>query len=292
MRGDVVLGMRGLILIAVTILSGCSAVQPSTPPQNSKAPPRVLEIPADLRASIEQSIDLGREVYFQDKAAATGTDVLLEKLGTLEDKGLGGYLTIREGGDDGKPVDSWVNIFFTAETPARIAYRVRVPTMPGKPPEYEAVSPPEDVPGPLMNLIRARQTALAAVQPRSQPMNPVSFPGEVIGEKGILVLLIAATKESNTAVLGKHYRVLVSEDGRTVKNLMPLSDGALELSTLDEKGGPSAALVVSHVVTDYPLETHVFASMLNEIPIFVTTRRGVWAVNRDTITLFELPDEN
>jgi hypothetical protein len=143
-----------------------------------------------------------------------------------------------------------------------------------------------------MNLIRARQTALAAAQPRSQPMNPVSFPGGAINEDGILVLLIAATKEPNTAVLGKHYRVLVSEDGRTVKNLMPLSKRALELSTVDKKGNPAEALFVTQTVTDYPVETHVFASMLNGIPVNVITSRGIWWVDGEKIMLFELPDDN
>ena len=62
-------------------------------------PPKALPIPPDLAPQIQLSIDLGRELYFQDKASAIGTDALLEKLGSLEGKGLAGYLTVQEGDD-------------------------------------------------------------------------------------------------------------------------------------------------------------------------------------------------
>ena len=48
------------------------------------------------------------------------------------------------------------------------------------------------------------------------------------------------------------------------------------------------ATVVSHVVTDYPLETHVFVSLLHKnAPIYVATRRGTWLVIGDKITLVD-----
>ena len=97
----------------------------------------------------------------------------------------------------------------------------------------------------------------------------------------MLVELLAGTTKPDTVVLGKHYRVIVSPDGRRVEQIIPLSKGILEFT----KGAGAVALTVSHIVTDYPLETHVFASMLNHVPIYVGTERGVWLVNGDSITL-------
>jgi len=112
-------------------------------------------------------------------------------------------------------------------------------------------------------------------------MNPVVLPAGVIGEEGVLVELLAGTEKADTVVLGKHYRVIVTSDGRRVKRIMPLSRGILELA----KDTSAVALTVSHIVTDYPLETHVFSSMLNHVPIYVGTERGVWLVKGDSISL-------
>ena len=116
-----------------------------------------------------------------------------------------------------------------------------------------------------------------------QPLNPVLLPGEMIGERGILVYLLAGTTKPNVAVLGRHFRVLTSDDGARLVRFTPLSKVALELPTRAPAGTSAAALAVSHLVTDFPLETHVFASLLNKLPIYVVTRRGYWCVDGDRI---------
>ena len=66
--------------------------------------------------------------------------------------------------------------------------------------------------------------------------------------------------------------------------MQPLSNGALEIPTRDDSGKPVAALMVSHVVTDFPLETHVFASLLHHKTIYVATRRGVWRIDGERVS--------
>ncbi|MBZ5537203.1 MAG: hypothetical protein LAO31_14710 [Acidobacteriia bacterium] len=114
-----------------------------------------------------------------------------------------------------------------------------------------------------------------------QPINPAVLPADAIGQKGVLVELLAGTDKSNTVVIGKHYRVIVSEDGRQVLQITPLSKGIVELS----KDKDTVALYVTHIVTDYPLESHVFASMVNHVNIYVQTQRGLWLVKGDSIAL-------
>ena len=43
--------------------------------------------------------------------------------------------------------------------------------------------------------------------------------------------------------------------------------------------------MVTHLVTDWPLETHVFVSLQWHLPVYVGTRRGIWRVNGDKIAL-------
>jgi len=83
-------------------------------------------------------------------------------------------------------------------------------------------------------------------------------------------------------VLGKHVRVVVGSDG-AVRSVKALSKGVLEMSTR-EGGKRVTALIVGELVEDYPLETHVFASMSSHLPLYVTNARGLWRVDGDKIT--------
>lgn len=272
---------KNLLLLLALIVSLCLA-----PAASSQEAPdlKSLPIPPDLKSQVQLSIDLGRELYWQDKASAIGTDALMEKLGTLEGKGLIGYITVREGNDVGKPLPSFLVLFFTGGDFPKISYRIRVPMVQGQKPQVEALPVAEEPNAGILNLFRARQTALKALQPFHQPINPVVLPAEAVGQKGVLVELLAGTNKPDIVVLGKHYRVIVSEDGRQVQQVMPLSKTMLEL----KKDNNTVALFVTHLVTDYPLETHVFASMLNNIDICVGTQRGIWLVKKDAIALSSL----
>jgi hypothetical protein len=100
-----------------------------------------LPIPEDLKAKIEQSIELGRELYFQDKASAISTDVLVEHMKNIENLGIGGYLTIRESTDEGKLMSSWAVIFYSTGNNPRILYKIKVSTD-GQKAAFEALMPP------------------------------------------------------------------------------------------------------------------------------------------------------
>lgn len=58
----------------------------------------------------------------------------------------------------------------------------------------------------------------------------------------------------------------------------------MELSTVAPGGGETEALIVTHLVTEYPLETHVFASLSAGLPVYVGTSRGNWLVEGDKIS--------
>jgi hypothetical protein len=271
--------MRARILILILLISIPWLLHPQ-----ESSPTKTLPIPADLAAQVQQSIDLGHTLYLIDMASAIGTDMLQKKLGTSDANGIGGYLTVQDADSAGKALSSFLVLFFTNEVTPRIAYRIHVSLKQDKTAQIEEVQPPQPADSRVLKLIRARQTAIKAV-PFQQPINPVVLPAEVIGQKGILVELLAATNKPGILVLGKHYRVIIADDGQEIKSITPLSKGILELSTVDERGARAAGLWATHLVTDYPLETHVFASLLNKVPLAVGTSRGVWLVNQGTIVL-------
>jgi hypothetical protein len=55
-----------------------SAVAPPRTPHDGPGTERALPIPADLAPFVKESIDLGRTLYFLDKASSIGTDVVRE----------------------------------------------------------------------------------------------------------------------------------------------------------------------------------------------------------------------
>lgn len=249
-----------------------------------------LPPPEDLRAAIEQAQSLGAMLYHYDLASAIGTDVMLANVRAPKERGIAGYLTLREGDERGA-TGAWLVFFFSAEDPPKLLCRVRVPA-PGTPPAFEAIDRPMPVSDDLRRLIRARRTALAAIGAVAQPQNPVLLPGQAIGKDGFLVYLLAGTKRPNAVVFGKHHRVLVSPDGETAVSVEPLSKTVLEVPLeLPPEAAPAggAGLFVTHLVTEHPLETHVFASLLHRMPVGVGTSRGTWVVDGDKISLLEAP---
>jgi len=234
-----------------------------------------------MREQVRNSEIIGRQIYVLDKVSAIGTDVLREKVPNFHEKNLAGYLPFREAGDDLRPKASYVVTFFTQEEPMRIAYEIRV--KPDAVPEFAAFDPPKPAPGSFVRMAKARQAAVAALPSHPQPINPLILPAELLGEKGMMVYLIAGTSQPNLAVFGRHYRVLIPEQGGPPSYVMPLSKSILEVPTNASKGGTVEAVFVTHLLTDWPLETHVFVSLLIRKPVYVGTKVGIWCVDGDKI---------
>src|SRR4051812_43513748 len=101
--------MRWALVVAIAWAGlGCAtAPRSADAPRAAKGPEweRALPIPADLAPRIQESIELGRTLYLLDKASAIGTDVVQGKVPDFHSRGVGGWLTLRNAGETGKPVD-------------------------------------------------------------------------------------------------------------------------------------------------------------------------------------------
>jgi hypothetical protein len=274
---------RAALLLA--LFGGCARPSPAQPPAHQAPAPAQSEIeqpiPSDLREQIARSCTIGRALYVLDHVAAVGTDVMLANVPNPAKAGLAGYLPVPEGTAPGEPIQSFLVGFFTREDPPRIAYEVRV--APNRAPVFQAFAPAKAAEPGFSAMIRARQLAIAAIPASNQPINPVLLPAALNGEAGTLVYLLAGTQRPGVAVFGRHFRALIAPGEQQVTYMMPLSKTALEVPTREQHGESVEALVVTQIVTDFPLETHVFTSLLTKIPVYVGTRRGIWRVTGDRI---------
>jgi hypothetical protein len=237
-----------------------------------------LPVPFDLQEGVERANILGTNLFLLDVATARASDALAERIGPLAQR-VGHYLALMGDDDDGRPDGSVEVLFFSDDEVPRLEYRVRVGGS-RRLPEVRIENPPGVVHEPLMTLLSARWLALEAVPRTNQVVNTVLMPQR---NGQIIVYVLAATSQPNVAVLGRHYRVEVAEDGAEVVRVKALSKEELELPTRDGSGQRLAALTITEGDVDHPTETHVFASRLANVPIYVTTGRGRWKVRASGI---------
>jgi len=280
-----------LVGVSALLISACGGSAPKktsdTAQETARADAQPAEIPADLKDDVARSSQIGQAIFSLDTISAAGTDLLFANVKDPGSKKLGGYITLPDVDDDGNFKKAYIVTFFTEDEPPRIAFEMRF-TKDSKP-TFDAFDPPKAASAKFVDLVHARQVAIEALPSSSQPINPVLIPGAARGEKGLLVYLLAGTAKPNVAVLGQHFLALVPYGATDVSYMKPLSKSAIEIPTLSPDGEKAAALTVTHIVTDYPLETHVFASMVADVPIVVVTNRGEWLVDGPKISFLGPP---
>ena len=235
------------------------------------------DLSTDYGAQIEMAQTIGSMLYIHDKASAIGTDIMMENVSDYRDKNLGGYITFREAGEDGTPIDSYLVSFYTNEDPKKIKYDIHVRLNNNH--EFIEHTPPEETKPWIRDLIKARQAAIEAIPEITQPINPVILPGDIFGEKGIAIYLLAGASEPNVAVLGKHYLAFVDPDNGYSVEIKPLSNSEIVIPLRGENNEKAEALAMTHLLTDWPTEIHVFASLLYKMKIMVATKSGIWKVD-------------
>jgi hypothetical protein len=106
---------------------------------------------------------------------------------------------------------------------------------------------------------------------------------------GWLVWSIASTTDPDAVIIGGHYRFTISSDGRTIRQKDALSHGCLTLSRKAAARAQEIGLLMNHLVSMTPVETHVFANLNYEIPLHVGTADGtVWKVDRGHLSVVDM----
>jgi hypothetical protein len=229
-------------------------------------------MPHRLRAEVTQAEILGRAIYINDTLAAWGSDAMLAAKLPNSDQ-CRGWITRRE-------KNAWT-VHFIGKDGAELC-AVDFAEFQPKAAKLHAWPTPRPLDAELAAMYRALQTATKSPQfvRRTENYNPVVLPGALIGQPGWLVYLLAATTDPKEVVVGGHYCMRVSADGDKLLETRPLSKGFLVL----QKGQDTAGLFVTHLISDAPIETHVFVSLLHGQPLFVITSAGMWRVADGAIT--------
>lgn len=253
-----------LLVLALTVLLGA----PSIGLAQDAAPHRIESWP---QAKV---IAMGREIFRQDRAAWLATDALLAARQQSELSELRGWIVVPETDRD--------RVVFVAadDQGARALWQVYVgPSGAGE--IQDAASP--ELSEQDQTRWRARQTAIANVDPaRCGPnMNPVVVRDP--DSEGWLVWLLNSTTDAAAVPIGGHQRFRVSADGSTVVSRERLSTSCLTLRMQNDANGRPAALVANHIVSDGPVETHVFLSLLKRTPIYISAGDKLFAVEGDRI---------
>ena len=239
------------------------------------------DLPKYVLEGVEQAEVLGRAIFEKDVIAAKATDVLLASGLAAGDTRLRGWVTVPDGA-------GWVVYFFgEAEDGPLALYEVRFDDAESRNPRVRALTsrPPLAKLGALM--FRARQTAVPALtRPCVSNYNAVVLPAELVEKDGWLVYLLGASAKQGEVVLTGHLRVHVTADGKKIVKVESLSRSCI---VLDPPPGDAqrVGLVVSHVIDDWPIATHVYLSLLHDLPVYVGTSFGNWKVEAGSIFLID-----
>ncbi len=230
------------------------------------------------RKAIEAAETLGRAIYEQDVVAARATDALLAAASGESRSGLMGWIVT---GTSARPV-----VQFIGKAGDVYVTQFDIVFRDGQPPQVNHLVPARELQGDDLGMFLARQAAVAAIPSSrcSKKYNPIVLPNSGDGGNGWLVYLLAATTNEHEVLIGGHYRATASRNDGKLLSFEPLSNSCLTLSTVGEHGGSVIALVMSQVLTDTPIETHVYLNLLHKITFYVMTEPGMWAITDGSIT--------
>lgn len=95
----------------------------------------------------------------------------------------------------------------------------------------------------------------------------------------ILVYVIGEVSEDQGAMLGRHYRVQLSPDGKTVRSLLPSTRDCTYLSV----SNLTDARYITHPLSPGATEFHVFLSLLYKMKFRVHTAMAIWEIDNGDI---------
>lgn len=145
------------------------------------------------------------------------------------------------------------------------------------------IEPDRKISDTELNMLTARVTASSAItEACSERLNSVVLPIK----NGWQVYLLTSTTEPNVIPAGGHRQIITSPDGKTILSNEAYSKSCFKLQVPDENSNV-AALMMTHIVSDMPAPTHVFHSLQFGIPLFVSTKKGLWKVEGDKVSLIK-----
>jgi hypothetical protein len=267
MISTAMLGLVGLLIVMVWRARARNAKAAAPAPVKRLELIEPVEPPEHVRKTLRDAEKLGQAIWRFDTAAARASDALM---GVVPDKLFGWVVT--DDSADGCALHVHFLVWVGADL--EVLYRVRIGGE-NAPPVVEIMDPPialaAHVRGPATALRTARNTPIPRVD---APYNDVVLPAELIGEAGWLVYALAATTNAEEMIVGGHTRIKVSADGTTVEEVFPFARTGLRARA----GKDVVKTTLTHIVSQTPLEHHVFLSLHYKQYLRVLTELGAWDV--------------
>lgn len=234
----------------------------------------------DEAQAVERVAERGRQIYVQDQMAWHATDFVLEN-DLIKADGKGHFIAVPNPTGGGYVYFIRDRVF--GKTKAR---RVAFDTSGKLSADTEEVTLDPDVAGRFKALRTAKSSK--ALRFCSELVNSVVLADDE-GD-GWLVYLMSATREPNRMVLGGHNRVKVSRDGKQVLSVDYSANSCLVMETdaTGPEGQEPEFMMVTHLVSDLPWETHVFQSISFDRPMIVLTGSSAWRVRGDSLEKIDL----
>lgn len=258
-----------MVIMARLLLPLLATLLLATPAaaQTAPAPVPVEEWP------LERITALGREIYEHDRAAWVATDALLPKLSQDDLATVRGWIVV--------PADSGYLVRFIRADGDSVQSGWDIPVRDGR--AGEVTTAATSLTDEEQTRVAARNTAAANIGRLqcSDRMNSV-VTRDPDGD-GWLVWLLTSTTNADVIPMGGHYRFHISADGQTVQRRDMLTNSCLNMPRPTGEGGQSEALVISQIVSQTPVETHVFLSLQQRLPIYVMAGDIIYAVQGDRI---------
>lgn len=229
----------------------------------------------------DKVVAMGQAIYDHDVAAWVSTDALLAHLGNgPPPPGMGGWIVVEEG--------DALKVRFVRQDGDELRSAFDIEVRDGRAGAVKAVNEP--LSGPEKASFLARQTAIENIgRLRCSPrLNTVVLDDP--DSDGWLVWLLTSTTDANIVPVGGHYRFRISADGATVLRRDMLSNSCLNMPrTQKDAEGRPVAMAVSQIVSQGPVETHVFLSLQNRMPIYVIAGEDrIFEVNGPEISKVEM----
>jgi len=142
---------------------------------------------------------------------------------------------------------------------------------------------------PQVDNSEVAQTALKTATAAVRDLCEASYQAILIRRPGvpleppdtILAYLIGDVPGDQDVMLGRHYRVELSPDGKTVRSIVPstMECTYLLLSNLTE------ARYITHPLSPGATEFHVFLTLLHKTKFRVRTAMGIWEIDNGDVRL-------
>ncbi len=222
--------------------------------------------------SLKKAEAIGKELYLRDNLAAIATDLMLAQGLDLSEYPLRGWVTELKG------KTSVVTFVGDYDGEYRGVFEVRKKGK--KPPVFLKILE-QELTAYQLAAFTARMTATAAIEEPCSDRYNMAVLKDRKGD-GFLAYALAATTDPDAVVAGGHYRVKVSADGKEILRVEKLSASCLVLDKSPDdmpEGASLAALSMSHIVSERPLEIHVFLNYLHRITLYVMTKdESIWKI--------------